>query len=219
MVHNIAHQWRQPLNALAIIVSNIKDDYDYGELDGERLDQAISRVRHLLEQMSNTIDDFRDFFRPDREPIGFDVAAAVEEALFVMEASLHINRISLDKRMQPGLLTFGHANQFSQAVLNLIANAKEALQLAKVIPARIAVEVVRDGDQAVLTVRDNAGGIPADVLPRVFEPYFTTKEQGSGIGLYMTKMIIERNLHGTITASNDGSGALITVRVPLQPEQ
>ncbi len=218
MVHNIAHQWRQPLNALAIIISNIQDDYDYGELNHERLAESVGKSRRLLDQMSTTIDDFRDFFSPDREPADFDVAAAVEQALFVMEASLHNNRMTLDKRLGRGLSVFGHANQFSQAVLNLIANAKEALQQARVPDAHITVTLDRVGTEAVLTVADNAGGIPEEVLPRIFDPYFTTKEQGSGIGLYMTKMIVERNLHGSIGAGNDGTGALFTVRLPLAPQ-
>ncbi|MGE5503286.1 MAG: ATP-binding protein [Actinomycetota bacterium] len=219
MVHNIAHQWRQPLNGLSIIVANIKDDFDYGELTAERLDQAVERVHHLLETMSTTIDDFRNFFRPDRESATFDVAEAVEHSLLVMDASLKNNAIAVYKALTPGLAAFGHANQFAQAVLNIVANAKEAIQAHP--PAgggRISLRLEQDGGDGVLTVHDNGGGVPADVLPRIFDPYFTTKEAGSGIGLYMTRTIIEHNLGGTITAENVGEGALVTIRVPLHGE-
>jgi PAS domain S-box-containing protein len=220
MVHNIAHQWRQPLNGLSIIVANIKDDFDYGELTAERMNEAVDRVHHLLDTMSTTIDDFRNFFRPDREPARFDLAEAVEQALLVMDASLKNNAVTVYKALTPGLTCFGHANQFAQAVLNIIANAKEAIHAR--CPGgggRISLRLERDGDDAMLTVHDNGGGVPAEVLPRIFDPYFTTKEAGSGIGLYMTRTIVEHNLGGTIHADNVGEGALVTIRVPLHGEE
>ena len=219
MVHNIAHQWRQPLNALAIIIANIKDDFEFGALDRDSLEQAVSRSRRLLVTMSTTIDDFRDFFRPDREPSEFDVAKAVDEALFVMDASLKNNHITVEKSFEPDLIAFGYPNQFSQAVLNVLANAKEAIQLHQVPAGKIAIQLKRSGTQAELTILDNAGGIPSDILPRIFEPYYTSKEQGSGIGLYMTKMIIERNIHGSIGASNQDQGALLRIQIPLRNQE
>lgn len=219
MVHNIAHQWRQPLNSLAIIIANIKDDFEFGALDGASLELAVSRARRLLEKMSTTIDDFRDFFRPDREPSEFDLAKAIDEALFVMDASLRNNQIAVEKSLAPDLVAFGYPNQFSQAVLNVLANAKEAIQLNKVPAGKIIIHLKRSGSQAELSIRDNAGGIPDDIQPRIFEPYYTSKEQGSGIGLYMTKMIIERNIHGRISASNQDQGALFSIQIPLRCEE
>ncbi len=215
MVHNIAHQWRQPLNALSIVISNIKDDYDFKELTPEALEKAVHHSRRLLQQMSSTIDDFRDFFRPDREPGEFDVAHAIDDALFIMEASLKNNNISLEKQYAPGLVVYGYANQFAQAVLNIIANAKEALQGQNRPDRMIRIRLEQAGGHAILTIQDNGGGVPVAVLPRIFEPYFTTKELGSGIGLYMTKTIIERNLHGTVSAANHEHGLLITIVLPL----
>jgi|GEM_PF-4986101 len=219
MVHNIAHQWRQPLNALSIIISNIKDDYDFKELTPETLEKAVNHSRRLLQKMSTTIDDFRDFFRPDREPGEFDVAHAIDDALFIMEASLKNNNISLEKHYSPGLIVYGYANQFAQAVLNIIANAKEALQGQDRPDSMIRIRLEQAKGLAILTIQDNGGGIPMEVLPRIFEPYFTTKELGSGIGLYMTKTIIERNLHGTITAANSGEGVLVTITLPLLQQE
>ncbi|MGD9787735.1 MAG: PAS domain S-box protein [Sulfuricellaceae bacterium] len=215
MVHNIAHQWRQPLNALSIILTNIKDDYAYHELTEDKLEKSVSRAHRLLEKMSTTVDDFRDFFRPDREPGEFDISTAIDDALFVMEASLKNNNIAVIKNYSPGLVCYGYANQFSQALLNILANAKDALLGRHVADGAITINLDKVEGKARLAIQDNAGGIPTAVLPRIFEPYFTTKESGSGIGLYMTKMILERNLNGTIEANNHEDGALVTITLPL----
>ncbi len=217
MVHNIAHQWRQPLNALSIILSNIQDDYDCHELSSESLNDTVSRARQLLQRMSTTVDDFRDFFRPDREPGEFDMSQSVEDALFVMEASLKNNNILVEKNLPKGLMAYGYSNQFAQTILNVFANAKDAIQQHQGPGGRIEVTLSRSGDKGVLAIQDNGGGIPEDVLPKIFDPYFTTKEKGSGIGLYMSKMIIERNLNGTIAVANRPPGALITIALPVLP--
>jgi len=215
MVHNIAHQWRQPLNALGLLIHNIRDDYEYGALTSESLHQAAADAQRLLERMSHTIDDFRDFFRPDREMADFDVGASVRDALFITEASLKHYNIEVVSDIPSGIMAEGYPSQFSQAVLNFMINAKEALQ-HRGPGGRISVRLAASAERAEVTVDDNAGGIPADVLPRIFEPYFTTKEEGSGIGLYMAKMNVEKNMHGSIGASNTETGARFVISVPLK---
>ncbi|MBS1212531.1 MAG: domain S-box [Proteobacteria bacterium] len=215
MVHNIAHQWRQPLSALSLIVHNIADDYAYGELTAETLREAVSKSRRLLERMSTTVDDFRDFFRPDKEAVDFELGHAVEDAIFIIEDSLKNNHVALERSLEPGLIGHGYPNQFAQAILNLLVNAKETIMERKVDGGRIDIALHRRDREAVLTVQDNAGGIDPTILPKIFDPYFTTKEQGSGIGLYMAKMIVERNMNGRVTAANSGAGALLTLAIPL----
>jgi signal transduction histidine kinase len=215
MVHNIAHQWRQPLNALGLLIHNIRDDYEYGALTKESLHQATADAQRLLERMSHTIDDFRDFFRPDREMADFDVGAAVRDALFITEASLKHYNIDIAAEIPNGIMAEGYPSQFSQAVLNLLINAKEAL-LQRASGGHIKVRLATGDDRANVTVDDDAGGITVDVLPKIFEPYFTTKEEGSGIGLYMAKMIIEKNMHGSIAAENTGAGARFVISIPLK---
>ncbi|MDD5037056.1 MAG: PAS domain S-box protein [Methylococcaceae bacterium] len=215
MVHNIAHQWRQPLNALAIIINNIQDDYEFGELSAATLQEAVAKSRRLLERMSTTVDDFRDFFRPDKEASDFAVERAVQDAVFIIGDSLKNNHIELDEKLDSGLIGHGYPNQFSQAILNLLVNAKEEILQRKIVGGRIEIRLHPQDDEAVLSVGDNAGGIEEGVLPKIFDPYFTTKEQGSGIGLYMTKMILERNMKGRICASNGSYGALFTIFIPL----
>lgn len=216
MVHNIAHQWRQPINTLGLILANIQDAYTYNDLSEEFLDEEVSKGRQLIDRMSATIDDFRDFFRPDREPEEFELSDAVEDALSVMESSLKNNFIHIDNKLQSGIVINGFPNQFAQVVLNILANAKEAILQRQVEDGEIKI-VLQEIDQvASLTICDNGGGMEQEVLPRIFDPYFTTKNMGSGIGLYMSKMIIERNFNGRIQASNTAKGACFTIILPLR---
>ncbi len=188
MVHNIAHQWRQPLNSLGLLLRNVRDDYDYGTLTAESLRQATADAQKLLQRMSATIDDFREFFRPDKERVRFEVGKAVRDAVFIVESSLGHYNIALQVDIAGEFWAVGFPSQFSQAVLNLIVNAKEAvIGRTQAGEGRIAIRVGREGKKVLVAVEDNGGGIAADVLPRIFDPYFTTKDKGSGIGLYMTK--------------------------------
>ncbi|HUW50016.1 MAG TPA: ATP-binding protein [Sulfuricella sp.] len=216
MVHNIAHQWRQPLNSLSLIVSNINDDFRFNTMTPETLNRDVSSVRRLIEKMSSTIDDFREFFRPDREESQFDLAEAIRDAISIIEATFKNNNIGLELEMPPhAIMVTGFHNQYAQVVLNLLANAKESIMESKVGKGRVRILLQEQDGAAVLSVEDNGGGITEEVLPKLFEPYFTTKEQGSGVGLYMVKMIIERNMHGTVSAMNLEHGAKFTLSVPL----
>lgn len=220
MVHNIAHQWRQPLNALSLLVRNIKDDYDFQALTPEVMDRSVADAQRLLGRMSTTIDDFRDFFRPEKEMTQFDVSHAVEEAVFIMQGTLKSHGIELVEKLDPGVEAEGFPSQFAQAVLNILANAKEEILARKVAAGRIEIELQRQGETILLRVSDNAGGIAPEILPKIFDPYFTTKDKGSGIGLYMAKTIIEHNMNGSISAANLGDGACFTLTVPvLQPKK
>lgn len=216
MVHNIAHQWRQPLNSLGLLISNVLDDFKFHTLTQETLEQDVVSARRLIERMSTTIDDFRDFFRSDREKSSFDVAVAVLEATFIVEASLKSNHIELVIDAPPGLIASGFPSQYGQAVLNLLVNAKEAIREKKGADGRIQVTLKQEDGNAVLRVEDNGGGIAQEALPRLFDPYFTTKDSGTGIGLYMTKMIIERNMAGTINTENVEKGACFILTIPLE---
>ncbi len=217
MVHNIAHQWRQPLNALVLQLANIKDEYNFGELTPERLDEDIENAVRLIRRMSSTIDDFRDFFRPSREAVPFGLQPAVEDAIRLIEASLRHDGIVLQSQWDGEATALGHPNEFSQVIINLLSNAKDAILGAGRTDGTITLRVRREGKWGVVTVADNGGGIPPEVMPKIFDPYFTTKDKGTGIGLYMSKKIVE-NMGGEIAAANvSGGGAEFAVRLPLAP--
>ncbi|MGE4295261.1 MAG: PAS domain S-box protein [Campylobacterales bacterium] len=217
MIGAIAHQWRQPLNAVGLRVQGIKLDYEYNELTQERLDTAVRGVMEILMHMSATIDDFRNFFKPDKAPQSFDLVAAVKSAAALLEAQMTHNgiRIEFEVEGNPPPLRHGYPNEFKQAVLNLLSNAKDAIVENRAKGGRIRIRFENRGERVRVSIADNGGGIPETVKEKIFEPYFTTKEpgKGTGIGLYMSKMIIERSLSGRLEANNIDGGAEFVITV------
>ncbi len=218
MIHNIAHQWRQPLNSLAIMIANIADDFKYGELDAQRLNSIVSKSQTILNQMSNTIDDFRDFFRPDKEEKIFDIVKIIDDALTIIEASLENNQIQLIKNYTSPLTCYGYPSQLSQVILNVLSNAKDAIKQRQIEHGMITINAYKQKQKLCIEIIDNAGGVDVAIVDKIFDPYFTTKETGSGIGLYMARMIVERNHHGSISMNNEANGAKFSIRIPQSTE-
>jgi len=207
MIGNIAHQWRQPLNNVAIIVQELAMRGDSDELTREYVDDSVSRVVELTRHMSQTISDFQDFFRPDREKVTFSLREVTWKSLSLVEGSFREQCISVEVAAAEDVFAAGYPNQFAQVVLNILNNSRDALVERKVPNPTVRIEVSRNGERSVVTIRDNAGGIPVDIIHRVFDPYFTTKQDGTGIGLYMSRNIIERNMSGSLTVRNEEHGA------------
>jgi PAS domain S-box-containing protein len=214
MIHNIAHQWRQPLSALNMLIYNIRDAYEFQELDQAFLNAAVAKATTLTQKMSTTIDDFRNFFKPNKEMAYFNVLHCVNEVHGILGAGLGSHGIQWTCEVDGGIAAYGYGNEFSQVLLNLVNNAREAILAHHVEHGRITVRAGCVGEWVELTVGDNGGGIPDDILPKVFDPYFTTKEKGSGIGLYMSKMIVEGHMGGRVFAHNSGDGAEFVVTIP-----
>ena len=214
MIGNIAHQWRQPLNALGLTLVNIQDAYEYNELTGEYLASQISGGNQLIHKMSTTIDDFRHFFRPCKDLQTFSAKQAIDEAVALVSASFDNNNIGIELDAGDGILILGFPNEFSQVLLNLLANAKDAILAKRVGQGRVRIRLARDGQWVMVTIADNGGGIPPAVLDKIFEPYFSTKEMGTGIGLYMSKMIIEKSMGGHLDGRNGEDGAEFSIRCP-----
>lgn len=214
MIHNIAHQWRQPLNALAVILSNIQDDYKYNELNDQRLSSAVDKSQMILNQMSSTIDDFRDFFRSDKEAKSFLMEDIVADAMVVIDASLKNNNIAISTELQQPLTCYGFPTQMAQVILNLLTNSKDAMKERHIQNGIITIRSWKDENSVITTICDNGGGIDESIIDKIFDPYFTTKESGSGIGLYMSQMIVERNHNGTVSVANHENGVCFTISLP-----
>jgi signal transduction histidine kinase len=219
MIGNIAHQWRQPLNALGLVIYNIQDAYRFNTLDAEYMDQAVADGRRMVEKMSTTISDFSNFFRPEKEIVVFSAMKQIKDAIALVESSFLNSNISIHVDALHDLNLLGFPNEYSQAILNLLSNAKEAIlaynQPHQHLHGRVDIILTEQDGKGWVSVRDNGGGIPIDILDRIFEPYFSTKESGTGIGLYMSKMIIERNMNGSIVARNIEGGAEFIVTTSL----
>lgn len=241
MLGAIAHQWRQPLNTLALCIQNMQDSFLHGEIDRDYIEQTVRKSMEQIRRMSKTIDDFRNFFQPDRERTVFDAMAAAGEVLSLFAGQFETNGISYrltchrhgrtfehfaDIVSCPEKMVLGYRNEFEHVLLNLIGNARDAIldrrgrgRMPAEEPGRISFDFYSKGDRVVIAVSDNGGGFEPDALDRVFDPYFTTKGplKGTGIGLYLSRIIIEDHMQGKLTAENAGAGARITVELPAAP--
>ncbi|MBP6497156.1 MAG: response regulator [Campylobacteraceae bacterium] len=204
MIGAIAHQWRQPLNALNMHIQNLEDDFEDGLVDREFIETFIEKNRKTIVFMSKTIDDFRNFFRTDKAKYDFSVTEAINETLALQHAQFENNAIKVVVE-GPDINLFSLKSEFQQVMLNLINNAKDALIECSIVDKCIQIRLL----ERSVEVEDNGGGIANDIMERIFEPYFTTKDQGKGmgIGLYMSKMIIEKNMGGVLSVKNTPTGA------------
>ncbi len=217
MIGAIAHQWRQPLNALGLYVQDVPQAYDAGEIDKPYVDKFKTEAMNIIQAMSRTIDDFRNFFAPNKVKQTFCVEEALRDTLRIVSVQMKNYFIDIYFDSKESHYITGYKNELEQVFLNLISNAKDALLEKKRDKMSITITTKENGDNVEITFEDSAGGIPEDIIERVFEPYFTTKEQGkgTGIGLYMSREIIERHLHGKISVSNSEHGALFLIELPI----
>ncbi len=217
MINNIAHQWRQPLNALGLLFGNLQDAQTYNELTAEYLNEQINNGFKYIDRMSHTIDDFRDFFSPNKPREVFSVGKAVEDAVELVCASFGNHSVHITIDIDEDLNLYGAQNEYAQVLLNLITNAKEAI-LSRQQSGEIKLKLTTEHGKALLSIEDNGGGIPDEILAHIFKPYYSTKEGGTGIGLYMSKMILETSLNGCIEICNVDNGAKFTIITPVLAE-
>jgi PAS domain S-box-containing protein len=215
MIGNIAHQWRQPLNMLGLVIQELPVTYDLDCFDKEYLEASIARAMQIIFHMSHTIDDFRNFFRPDKEKVTFKVNDVVLKTIALVEPGFKEQRVVIDFNADGDVFAEGYPNEYAQVLLNILLNARDALQQEMTREPKITIGISRKNERAVVTIGDNAGGIPEDIINKVFEPYFTTKgpDKGTGVGLYMAKTIIEKNMCGSLSVQNTGAGAEFRIEV------
>jgi len=216
MISNISHQWRQPLNELGIMVQMLRVDYDESLLDDTKIDEFSSGCMEIIQYMSQTINTFRNFFKRDQPSARFEVSAAINKTVDLVQASFQTVGIKLDLKLESGCLIQGNANEFSQVILNLFNNARDVLVEREVAKPEISVTTWLENGQIMVVVEDNAGGIPDAISGKIFDPYFTTKHksQGVGLGLYMSKVIVEGKMAGSIDVDNTSGGARFQLVLP-----
>ncbi|RLA69173.1 MAG: hypothetical protein DRG09_06440 [Epsilonproteobacteria bacterium] len=225
MINNIAHQWRQPLSMVSAIVQNIHFKYQLGKLESDFFNQNIEDIKKILQQMSQTITDFQNFFHPNKEKEEYFIENSIDHTIDLLNHSMETSAIEFIRLGRNDLVhIMGYPNEFAQTLLNIFSNAKDALLQNDLYEKRcIYIETTLLEDRLLISISDNAGGIPENVLDKVFNPYFTTKEQGkgTGIGLYMCKQIIEKNMNGSIYVqnklfSNAENGAEFIIELPYR---
>lgn len=215
MIGNIAHQWRQPLNTLGLVVQQLLLFYDLDEFNREFLEENVSTSMELIKHMSKTIDDFRNYFSPEKEKLEFKVTEAIASTLSLIEESFKNEHIAIEVIAKDEPIIFGFQNEYGQVLLNILNNARDALTERGAEDPRVTITILDEDKRAVVTVSDNAGGIPEEIKDKIFEPYFTTKgpQQGTGVGLFMSKTIIEKNMGGRLTVRNIDDGAEFRIEV------
>ncbi|HZF69906.1 CHASE2 domain-containing protein, partial [Sulfuricurvum sp.] len=197
MIDNIAHQWRQPLNLLGTIVQHAEFAFAKGKVDGAYMHQMSTESMEQILFMSQTIEDFRNFVKPDRKSIPFDLNLPIQEALQLLKGMIKSNGITVNAEYSDTeLMVMGSPSEFKQVIINLLQNAKDALMENNRMNPQLHINVSAKGENAIVTILDNGGGIPSAVIERIFEPYFTTKQEngGSGIGLYISNAIIRTKM-------------------------
>ena len=216
MISNIAHQWRQPLSELSSILMFIKFKYSIGALDENTMETKSKEADKVLEYMSHTIDDFRNFFMPKKEKEEFYLLKAVEIVITIISSTLANYNIKISISIDENIKTTTYLNEYKQVILNIINNAKDVLIEKNINNPWIKIYAIEDNNYVVLYIEDNGGGILVEPKTKIFEPYFTTKEDGhgTGIGLYMSKIIVEKNMKGKLRVKNINNGALFAIYTP-----
>ncbi len=219
MIGNIAHQWRQPLSLISTSASSILVQKEFGILDSKKEDEMLTIIVQTTKYLSATIDTFRDYLKETKDLQEVILQERINSAIDMVKASLESHYIKIVNDIdttQPIRITMV-AGELSEVLINIINNAKDAMVSHGTTHPFVKITLEKNDNQAIITVSDNGGGIPENVLPKIFDPYFTTKHksQGTGLGLYMSKEIIEKHLYGKLEATNSDIGAVFKITLPL----
>ena len=213
MIGSIAHQWRQPLTQLSSILVLVELKYERKKLAAEELRNLTKQAEEQIEFMSKTIDDFRNFFKPNKEKNSFSPYKSIQSALSLISSSLENHNITVQLEFENEVLINGYESEFSQVILNILSNSKDAFIENKIEKPLITIHISKSHKNSKIEICDNAGGIKLAPLEKVFEPYISTKHasSGTGIGLYMSKNIIEKSMNGSLSVSNKKQGACFII--------
>ncbi|MGE4319058.1 MAG: ATP-binding protein [Deferribacterales bacterium] len=238
MISAIAHQWRQPLSALGINIEDLEDAYQAGDLDENYIKELTRDSMDLIRTISNTMDDLRSFFQSGHGAEKFEVSKVLQEVYSLQTAQFKKYGISfqldystagqhlsskdygvyglLDSARQ--VYVSGVPAEFKQVIINLLNNSVDAIAESGNPSGVIKLHLATDNHMLNIQVADNGVGIRSDLVNKIFEPYFSTKETGSGIGLYMSKVIVEEHLNGSLTAASLPNGAVLSINIPLHAD-
>lgn len=215
MIGNIAHQWRQPLAIVNTILAIMKEKNSADILSKDDIEKKLLEIEKKVSYMSDTVEDFTNYYKPNKDKSVFNITQAISKAL---EIAYSTNEIEASLDLDNSLNIYGHFNEFIQVIVSILTNIYDIVEIRNISDMKIDVKLKKDDKDAILSISDNAGGIDESVLPKIFNPYFTTKHQsiGTGLGLHIAKMIVEDNMHGTLSAKNSENGATFTIRIEYE---
>jgi len=221
MIEQIAHQWRQPLNNIGLINQDFYFKKELHTLQEEDYEKLHTFIDTNISYMSNTIDDFRNYYTRNQENENYDLYDAIYTILHIVEATFKHYKITISLDIQKDIYVYNIKNELFQVFLNILNNAKDVLISQNIIEKKIAIRLKYNKKFASIEIEDNGGGIPKEIISKIFNPYFTTKSQkhGTGIGLYMSKEIIENNMLGKLEVKNINDGCCFSIELPLYKKE
>ncbi|MFA6191164.1 MAG: HAMP domain-containing sensor histidine kinase [Sulfurimonas sp.] len=216
MIGMIAHQWRQPITIIGMLINNTILDIEFGGIDNNKILEDLTSVDEQVHYLSKTIDDFRNFFRPNKLPQNINISEISRELLNMVGKNFESNNISLSFEGDLEDVFFLYKNELLQVFLNILSNSKDAFLEHDIESPKIIFTTNVKKDEILFSIQDNAGGIPKDIIEHIFNPYFSTKskELGTGLGLYMSQIIIEKHLHGSINVDSDSDKTVFYIKIP-----
>ncbi len=215
MLSMIAHQWRQPLNILSVNASLLELRIQRNKIDNEFFKGKLKIIIANSEHLSSTIDDFRDFFKPNKIEKEITYCEIIKNVLDIIKESIIQKNIILKEDLNCNTVFKAYSNEIKQVILNLIKNSEDILLDKEIKNRYIKIKTYKESDEFILEISDNGGGIDEKIIDKIFDPYFSTKSQkdGTGLGLYMSKIIIENHCGGKLTVSNQKDGAVFQIRL------
>lgn len=217
---NIAHQWRQPLNSIGLIVQNLEDAFEYEELTKEGMKESSEQILETLDKLSNIISQFTSFYEKSPTYKNFFIKNALDKAISLVGYSLDERGVKVDSNIEEKLKVYGNENEFAQIFINILTNAKDISKERNITNPKVFISVYREKDEKIIKIIDNLGGAKDEIIEKIFDPYFTTKFKGEGVGMgmYVVRETVEYKMKGSITASNGHKGLEITIKLPLPQE-
>ena len=217
MISMIAHQWRQPLSSISAISGTLTLDIMMENYNDKFFKEKLDSIGQLSQHLSKTIDDFRGFFKEDKKEEVSEVKNIIDDSIAIIGQALISKNINLSVEYIDNPKIKSHLNELKQVVLNLLKNAEDILLEKNTTDAKIWINVSTQDSKACITIEDNAGGVPEDIIEKIFDPYFSTKKakDGTGLGLYMSKTIVKEHCNGELSLENTQNGASFTIKIPL----
>ncbi len=212
MMDAVAHQWKQPLNAISMVSELLKDDFQHGEVNQEYIDDLDSTIHLQIDHMVNTLNEFRNFLRPTTNDSFFYINDVIDTVKVLLKDELITQNININLNLDENIQLFGNQNEFKHLFINLINNSIDAFNENNIITRGISIRCYSEDGNIYIELEDNAGGIKEDIIQDIFKPNVTTKPEGkgTGIGLYMSSQIVKKN-NGNINVHNTKNGAFFTI--------
>ncbi|BAK73863.1 MAG: hybrid sensor histidine kinase/response regulator [Arcobacter sp.] len=213
MIGVIAHQLKQPLNILSLYCNDVKTSYEYNEIDDKFIDDFSKNTKEQIKFLSETIDDFRNFFNPEKNKVQFEIKDAINTSIKLLGNQFEVNEIKLNIEVSDEKV-YGSETELEQVILNIINNSIDAFKEKGIKNREINIKVLSKQSYTILIMEDNAGGVKIETLEKLFDPYYTTKANGTGTGLYMVKLVIKNSFQGDLKLSNSELGLRYIIALP-----